>query len=503
MEELDELTFNGIEGETGTYLLPTMTTLEVAELSRRVHIDQLKDVTVDIDRDDLSEAGWGVIFPWNLDLKIKKALRPLLEHRRRLAGNRYRELVYEQGDTKLDILGRYGVGPGSVTGKVPYYLMIVGGPEAVPFGFQYQLDVQYAVGRLHFDDSKSYRNYAEAVVEAEKKGTPRPRRATFFSVRSPDDKATRLSNERLVKPLLTNLQRDAHGWEISGMLEAAATKERLGQLLGGSETPALLFTASHGLGFRCDHPLQKSRQGALVCAEWPGPEAWKGKQVPEDHYFAAGDVTAGADLHGLVTFHFACYGAGTPWLDAFSFRRPGKKPEVIASHPFVAQLPQRLLGSPDGGALAVIGHVERAWGWSYFWDQGVGSQSQTFEDTLRRLLLGWRVGAAVEPMNRRYAELSTDFAELLEAEMIEGASSLDTEEIVGVEGLADARTQVKGDRPPPRPRRRRSETEEALKRRGRLWTARNDARSYVVLGDPAVRLAVEGPPQRNGGCQHD
>ncbi len=221
------------------------------------------------------------------------------------------------------------------------------------------------------------------------------------------------------------------------------------------------------MGF--ERSTQERDQGALVCREWPGRDGWRG-QMPDDFFFAAGDVGDGARLRGMVTFHFACYGAGTPRLDAFSHRRPGA-PAEIAPRAFLARLPQRLLSHPRGGALAVIGHVDRAWGWSFMWDGGAGSQPQAFEDTLRRLMKGYRVGAAMERLNQRYAELATDLSLTLEA---------------------DRHRRLRVSRPPgapaPRALAEPLASPEADRRLVRLWTANNDARSYVVLGDPAVRL---------------
>jgi hypothetical protein len=467
----DFLYFNGLNGESGTYDLPPMTGQELSSFIQggkppenlrelRFRYQQVTTRTLGVkegvDPLKLGEAGWGVIFAHDADPAIKEALQELIDLRRAQAGNYFKiydgPKGYRPDESKTDFLARHGAGPGPANpDKAPYYLLIVGSPQQIPYQFQTQLDVQYAVGRIYFDTAQEFANYARSVVDAEKGKVKLPRQATFFGVANPGDRATQMSAENLVAPLQTKFHGSLQDWEVSNYLHEQATKSQLSRLLGGDQTPALLFTASHGMSFPIESNRQVPHQGALLCQDWPGPDDWSGKgAIPHDFYFAGDDVSSDAELLGLVAFFFACYGAGTPLDDEFS-KQAFKQRTAIAPYPFVAKLPTKLLGHPRGGALAVIGHIERAWGYSFMW-QKAGAQTAVFESSLQRLFKGHPVGSAFEYFNQRYAELSTVLSD--ELEEVGFGKQVDPYELAG------------------------------------MWTANNDARDYAILGDPAVRLPI-------------
>jgi hypothetical protein len=480
--------FNGLDGSTGEYLLPPLPPEEVARLAQggAIDPDHLAELRARYRRDteptfvplegidptDLSQAGWGVILADDAGPGLCDALKELLDHRKGQAAKAhehyYKEYAGGKGyrasdprESKRSFLARGGAAPGMPADpeKVPYYLLIVGSPASIPYRFQYQIDVEYAVGRLWFEkdgkpDLDAFAAYAHGVVAAETGQLTLPRRAAFVGVQNPDDRATRLSATELVAPLAEKLAAGRDDWAFETRLGEEARRADFARLLG-EEAPALLFTASHGMGFPEGDRRQVPHQGALLCQDWPGPLEWR-KAIPEDFYFAASHVPDAARLLGLLAFHFACYGAGTPALDDFPHGRLLKVRPAIAPRPFVAGLPQRLLGHPRGGALAVVGHVERAWSCSFHGGPALGRQLQAFESVFKRLLAGHPVGSALEYFNQLYAALSSDLSEELE--------------------------NVKYGKVP---------DDLAL---ASMWTANNDARNYVVLGDPAVRLAASAPP---------
>ena len=116
-----------------------------------------------------------------------------------------------------------------------------------------------------------------------------------------------------------------------------------------------------------------------------------------------GRIGDDANVNGLIAFTFACFGAGTPDADQFlkDLSDAGEAPPMAPS-PFVAALPQRLLGHPNGSALAVIGHVDRAWGCSIKTPRVSEAQIGTFRNTIGNVLTGTPVGHAWWTVRRAF-----------------------------------------------------------------------------------------------------
>jgi hypothetical protein len=478
---------NGLDGETGKYLVEPMTYGQVvdfvkgrspkAPLLQRVEAiwRRFKDGKLDLPNgrryERVDEAGWAVVFHPDEDPLVKKALRRLKEHRMSLIKDEQvvKELVYDGQQGVDDWLVGHGVEDEVIPWRVPYYLLLVGDPERISFDRGLALSLEYAVGHLHFDNPDHYAQYVDSLIQYENGEAPaRGKAVTFFGTRHMGDKATHISADDLIVPLADGVPATEEGPALAGVAASqgfcthkilgrpddgqAAVRDALAQVLSpsaGTVPPALLFSATHGVGFPKGHPLQFARQGALVCQDWTGSGDFK-----PDHYFSAENLEEKAvvSVHGLIAFLFACYSAGTPAHDAFR-HKPGEAPPEIAEKPFVAALPKALLSHPKGGALACIGHVERAWSYSITSNE-VRSHVQPFRTALTGILTGEPVGHAMRDFRRRYSKLGNELKDLL-LPLYWGATVSDTKVLAN------------------------------------LWMRHSDARNYVVIGDPAAKLRVE------------
>ena len=454
----------GVQAEDGT-ILPALTADDLkfigadpnAVQARGEEANQDFLAVSDVDPNNLAESGWGLLFPKDVDPAVRAALEPLIEHRRQQVGDPTLFKIfdglsaYQPGDTVRAWLDRFNVTLAIVDPSlgVPLYLTIVGSPSQVPFEFQYLLDTYWCVGRLNFETPAEYRAYAEGVVAYETAvAVPQAKRVAVFNTRNLGDRATALLHDQVGAPFATGAKPlgAKQGYQMQALLGDDATKDNFTKLLQGKlpgGTPALLFSGSHGAGFKSADPNQAAKQGAIVCQDW------EGGPVQPEHYFDASAVPDDAKMSGLIHFFFACYGGGCPAFDTYS-RLPDGSPKPLMDSPRVARLPQRMLA---GGALAILAHIDRAWTYSFQTGRSA-PQTQEFRDVMTRVLRGDRIGQCTDQFNLRWAVLSAELTD----------SQRQRQTLPGQ--VSDA---VLANR----------------------WVARDDARNYLILGDPAVRLRVD------------
>ena len=467
----DLIYFNGINGSTGEYLFHDVKAEHVAKVAKgeKIDPDEFNQVTSrqgkkgisfateggDEVARDVSKAGWGLVISTKMEglQEIMAALKPLLEHRKQQVENEelFKTLGYipEKDRDPGRWLARYGASTGDVQPHiVPYYLLIVGSAEDIPLKFQFVLDVNYAVGRIHFDTVEEYASYAEQVVEREQTQAKQNKWLSVFGVKNPHDRATESSSKNLIPPLLERLGKSPTDWKISQLLREDATRNNLSDLLHSDDVPAFLFTASHGMGFDTDDPKQFSDQGALLCSDWPGSLKWR-KPIPEDFYFSSRDIGEDVDLKGMMLFMFACYSGATPRLDNFQYAAT-KQVKENAPHDFISALPKRLL---TAGASAIVAHVDRAWATSFLGQLNVDNTA-TLHSVIAEVANGLPIGYAMDHINDYYSAEESRMGMMRDSMQEDPFYKVDEREL--------ATTYIR----------------------------KNDARNYLLLGDPAVRLVL-------------
>ncbi|MBE0697734.1 MAG: hypothetical protein IH586_12505, partial [Anaerolineaceae bacterium] len=459
---------NGINGETGAYMRQPETLQALAQQILELPLDQDEirqnrfwlnykgsasfGVSEAYDENALNQTGWGIIFPATIDPAIFDSLKPLLDWRSEQSEANFKLFSdgegYRPAETAARWLARHGAGPGEVDPeRVPYYLLFVGDYDVIPFAFQAQF-TQYATGRLAFSRPEDYARYALSVVEAEKHQRWHARRLAFFAPSHPDDRMSQATTEGFVRPLV-EYQRQKSNWETHLLLGEKATRSALGQVLGGADTPAILFAAAHGVEFPAQSPYQRPYHGSLLCQDWPGPRAMVGR-LPREFYFAAEDLAPDANLWGTLAFLIASDSAGAPFGEDLSPK--GNRPPT--GEAFAARLPQAMLSHPNGGALAVIGSVGRIWSNGMDSGDGLSPLVGSYEEAILKILSGSTVGSAFQAFVLRYAELVTNLSDLLEDLQF---------------GLKNPQRDLVKN-----------------------WTTVNDTKNLTILGDPAVRVMAVG-----------
>lgn len=431
------------------------------------------------DPNSLPEQRWGIVAPEGpIGDRLLELVAPLQRHREEQQGEPAIVFRAPPGlkDEEVGAWWSEVYGDESIDeADRPRYLTMLGDADVLSWDLQQRLASDTFAGRLCFPNEAGYESYVHKLLASERGEPAAGSRALYYTVRD-GTAATNMGYAGLMTPTVEQSRighekgvfsaRDiieiGDGENLSADDFMAATR---------GDAPSMLFTISHGCGAPragwSNAEEQRRLQGAMSFGS--------GEKI------TAEDLASRPFLPGGLWFFFACFGAGTPngsafhhWLAALrDVGLYGRNIDGVLKslpgeneRPFVAALPQAALANPNG-PLAVMGHVDLAWTFSF---QDVGTTNKyrpsRFQDIFRTLVDGKRVGAGYFELQRFFNQASVDLSTMYDK---------------------DARQKTKGA----------AEDDKARKiRKATLWMLRQDLSAYVLLGDPAVRLNIEGPLAR-------
>jgi hypothetical protein len=442
-------------------------------LPRRVEVPTWE--RPDADPNHLGAQRWGVIAPeGELGDSLLRAIAPLIEHREKQQGAAAKVYRVRPGmDAAAAALWRETVlMEESVPQRErPWYLLLLGDLHHVSMELQQVLAHGACVGRLHVGhpegevDLSGYAAYARKVLAHEQSAEAEAPDVLLYTVRD-GTAATEAGQRLLVEPCLeamrTRWKKERPGLEPREVPHDAGSVEGWVRAAGQARAGVML-SVSHGMGRPragwASAEEQRALQGALCVG--PGVK------------LTAEEVRHKPFLPGGLWFTVACFGAATPDTSAYAVWMEQLAREGATSsqservqwslpkageRPFVAALPQALLAN-EQGPLAVVGHSDLAWQLSFVsMDTLGGSRASRILSALEVVANGSRVGVAHHALMREYRAVNDRLM-----------AGYQAQQEALLYGTPDPTDPVK---------------------QGHLWMLRNDLRGYVLLGDPAARLAV-------------
>lgn len=240
---------------------------------------------------------------------------------------------------------------------IPKFLLIIGSPVEIPWGVQYRLQLDAAVGRLDLD-AAGLEHYINALLNEWNGAKVARSTPVVWAVDHGPQDITRLMRRTIADRLTKAFVTDA-GQEFAMQGGALTDDTSTGTALVDAlvqRTPAFIATSSHG----ATGPLDDSTSMA----------AQLGVPVDREHTtLGLGTLTDTWSPHGTIWYAHACCSAGCDAVSGFAGVAPptstlGQTLTALgALGAQSAPLPKMLLGKPLP-ARAFVGHVEPTFDWT-------------------------------------------------------------------------------------------------------------------------------------------